>query len=111
MLPSASFSKQLNQNIAGSILAALLLPALARAKENGQQIARLSNLRQVGLVGPVRSAEFVSPPSRYTFYANTNLDESRVLSPRVRNMELRHQIQQTCREAEPEMEWCGCRGG
>ncbi len=32
-----------------AILAALLLPALARAKQKGQQAACISNLRQVGL--------------------------------------------------------------
>ena len=40
-----------------AILAAMLLPALARAKETGRRIACLSNLRQLGLAAQMYSAE------------------------------------------------------
>jgi prepilin-type N-terminal cleavage/methylation domain-containing protein len=44
-----------------AILAALLLPALARAKQRGQQAISLGNLRQIGLAfavyhGPAHAA-------------------------------------------------------
>jgi len=37
-----------------AILAALLLAALARAKHEGQRVACLSNLRQIGLAARLR---------------------------------------------------------
>jgi prepilin-type N-terminal cleavage/methylation domain-containing protein len=41
-----------------AILAALLLPALARAKEKGQQVACFSNLRQVAIAARLYMSDY-----------------------------------------------------
>ena len=51
-----------------AILASLLLPALAKAKEKGQRIACLNNLRQIGLF-----MQFYTDDNRDVFPAHRNL--------------------------------------
>src|SRR5579863_355139 len=49
-----------------AILAALLLPALARAKAKGQRISCLNNLRQIGILFQIYTDEHndIFPPHR-----------------------------------------------
>ena len=58
-----------------AILAALLLPALARAKEQGKIVQCLSSIRQVGLATPLYLGDFSDryPPKRTKNGGNTQL--------------------------------------
>jgi prepilin-type N-terminal cleavage/methylation domain-containing protein/prepilin-type processing-associated H-X9-DG protein len=59
-----------------AILAALLLPALARAKAKGQRISCLNNLRQIGVLFQIYTDEHndVFPPHRNSTLADGNSD-------------------------------------
>jgi prepilin-type N-terminal cleavage/methylation domain-containing protein len=56
-----------------AILAAMLLPALAKAKEKSNQVACLSNLRQIGLASVIYRNDFSDrfPPRRIRGTDNT----------------------------------------
>jgi prepilin-type processing-associated H-X9-DG protein len=49
-----------------AILAAMLLPALSKAKSRGQQAACLNNLRQIGLAGQMYLTDFKQYPGDYS---------------------------------------------
>jgi prepilin-type N-terminal cleavage/methylation domain-containing protein len=53
-----------------AILAALLLPALSRAKERGKRVRCASNLKQVGIAAMVYASDYVDrvPPASEGFY-------------------------------------------
>ena len=55
-----------------AILAALLLPALARAKEKGRQAACMSNMRQVGLATHISLPEETTTNRFYQLRVNLN---------------------------------------
>ncbi len=66
-----------------AVLAALLLPALARAKERARSVQCLSQLRQIGLATRcfTEDNEDVFPRSQHSAFANGELPWERVIAP------------------------------
>ena len=63
-----------------AILAAMLLPALAKAKARGQQAACLNNLRQLGLAGQMYLTDYKQYPGDYSPRYNCYVWTTRMLS-------------------------------
>jgi prepilin-type N-terminal cleavage/methylation domain-containing protein len=63
-----------------AILAAMLLPALARAKARGKQASCISNMRQIGIAGVMYVSDFKQYPGDYSPVHNLYVWPSRLLS-------------------------------
>jgi prepilin-type processing-associated H-X9-DG protein/prepilin-type N-terminal cleavage/methylation domain-containing protein len=68
-----------------AVLAAMLLPALARAKEKGRQVACLSNLRQIGLAVRFYADDNADafPRSQHSAFSHGQLTWGRALAPEL----------------------------
>jgi prepilin-type N-terminal cleavage/methylation domain-containing protein/prepilin-type processing-associated H-X9-DG protein len=75
-----------------AILAALLLPALARAKQKGQQTACVNNLRQQALAVFIYADDNgdILPPTAYNDANGDEVDWPTLLDPYLKNPKIHH---------------------